>query len=225
MANKVVWVGGAKGGVGKTMVGQGLLDYQISQGMKPVLIETEKKNPDLGRAYKNEIEVVGLDLSDQDGWVDLLDLCSRSTEPVVINSAVGADETQGIDALESSLESLDSNLVVLWPINRQRDSVELLRDFMSSLKSEKTEVHVVRNLYYGGVHKFELFNNSKTKSEVEARGGKILDLPELADRISDELYCKRLSVAKALAGSETGVRFILARWQHAVHQMFREAGL
>lgn len=222
---KVYWIGGTKGGVGKTMVGQGLLDYQMSQGLKPVLVETDKKNPDLGRAYKNEIEVIGLDLSDQDGWVDLLDLCGRSTEPVVINSAVGADENQGIDALEQSLESSESNLVVLWVINRQRDSVELLRDFMLSLKSEKTEVHVIRNLYFGAAHKFELFNNSKTKSEVEARGGKILNLPELADRISDELYCKRLSVAKALAGSETGVRFILARWQHAVHQMFREAGL
>lgn len=221
----VYWIGGGKGGVGKSMVGMGLIDYLRNKGESPVLIETDEKNPDIGRAHKSEIQVEGLDLSDQDGWVDLLDLCGKAEGPVVINSAVGADETQGIDALEQSLEASGKKLVVLWVINRQRDSVELLRDFMKSVRSEKTEVHVVRNLYFGAPHKFELFNSSKTKGELEERGGKIMDLPEIADRIADELYCKRLSVAKALDGSETGVRFILARWQHSVHAMFRETGL
>ena len=223
----VYWIGGGKGGTGKSMVGMGLIDYLRKEGRDPVLIETDKKNPDVGRAHKNEIRTEGLDLSDQDGWVELLDLCGKTESPVVINSAVGADETQGIDALEQSLESSGRKLVVLWVINRQRDSIELLRDFMKSVpvQSPAAEVHVVRNLYFGGSHKFELFNDSKTRKELEERGGKVLDFPEIADRISNELYSKRVSIATCLVGAETGTRFVLARWQNAVHQMFREAGL
>jgi hypothetical protein len=219
----VYWIGGGKGGTGKSMVGMGLIDYLRKEGRDPVLIETDKKNPDVGRAHKSEIQTEGLDLSDQDGWVDLLDLCGKTESPVVINSAVGADETQGIDALEQSLESSEKKLVVLWVINRQRDSIELLRDFMKSIQSAK--VHVVRNLYFGGTHKFELFNDSKTRKELEERGGKILDFPEIADRIANELYSKRVSIATCLDGAETGTRFVLGRWQNAVHKMFREAGL
>ena len=219
----VYWIGGGKGGTGKSMVGMGLIDYLRKEGRDPVLIETDKKNPDVGRAHKSEIQTEGLDLSDQDGWVDLLDLCGKTESPVLINSAVGADETQGIDALEQSLESSEKKLVVLWVINRQRDSIELLRDFMKSIQSAK--VHVVRNLYFGGTHKFELFNDSKTRKELEERGGKILDFPEIADRIANELYSKRVSIATCLDGAETGTRFVLGRWQNAVHKMFREAGL
>ena len=219
----VYWIGGGKGGTGKSMVGMGLIDYLRKEGRDPVLVETDKKNPDVGRAHKTEIRTEGLDLSDQDGWVELLNYCAGAGGPVVINSAVGADETQGIDALEQSLESSGKKLVVLWVINRQRDSIELLRDFMKSVQS--AEVHVVRNLYFGGAHKFELFNDSKTRKELEERGGKVLDFPEIADRIANELYSKRVSIATCLTGAETGTRFVLARWQNAVHKMFREAGL
>lgn len=219
---KAIWVGGAKGGVGKSMVGMGLIDY-LRQTCEPMLVETDTKNPDVGRSHMNEIRTEGLDLSDQDGWVGLLNYCAEASGPVVINSAVGADETQGIDALEEALESVGKKLVVLWVINRQRDSIELLRDFMKSVQS--AEVHVVRNLYFGAEHKFELFNDSETKKNIEARGGKVLDFPEIADRIANELYSKRISIRRCLTTSETGTRFILGRWQNAVHQMFREAGL
>ena len=219
----VFWVGGAKGGTGKSMVGMGLIDYLRHEGRDPLLVETDKKNPDVGRAHKNEIRTIGLDLGDQDGWVELLNLCAESKSPVVINTAVGADETQGIDALEESLIASSKKLVVLWVINRQRDSIELLRDFMKTIKA--AEVHVVRNLYFGEDHKFELFNESKTRKEVEEQGGKVLNFPEIADRITNELYSKRVSIERCLAGAETGTRFVLSRWRTLVHQMFREAGL
>ena len=221
----VYWIGGAKGGVGKTMVGMGLIDFLRNEGRDPVLVETDKKNPDLGRAHVDELIVETADLGDQDGWVELLDLCAKISAPVVINSAVGVDETQGIDALEQSLESSGKKLVVLWVINRQRDSIELLREFMRSIKSSGTEIHVIRNLYFGAAHKFELFNGSDTKKEIEGRGGKVFDLPEIADRIANELYSRRASVAACLNGAETGTRFVLGRWQNAVHQMFKEANL
>ncbi|MHB1756811.1 MAG: nucleotide-binding protein [Leptospirillum sp.] len=218
----VYWIGGAKGGVGKTMVATGLIDY-LRQNADPIIVETDKKNPDVWRAHKDEIQTETSDLSDQDGWVELLNLCASTEGPVVVNSAAGTDEKQGIDALEQSLEAGGNKLVVLWVINRQRDSVELLREFLESIQS--ADVHVVRNLYFGGEQKFELFNDSKTRRDLETRGGHVLNFPEIADRVANELYSKRISVAKCLKESETGTRFILGRWQQSVHKMFREAGL
>ena len=220
---RVYWIGGAKGGTGKSMVGIGLIDFLRHEGREPILVETDKKNPDVGRAHQKEIRTEGFDLSDQDGWVELLNLCSETESPIVINTGVGADETQGIDALEQSLEFSEKKLVVLWVINRQRDSIELLRDFLKSIRS--AEIIVIRNCYFGAPHKFELFNESNTRKELEERGGKVLDFPEIADRIANELYSKRISIAKCLSSAETGTRFVLARWQNLVHQMFREANL
>jgi len=96
-------------------------------------------------------------------------------------------------------------------INRQRDSLELLKDYMDAIPD--TLVHVVRNGYFGDEKKFELYNSSKTRSAVESRGGQSLNFPDLADRVSDDLYSKRLSIAKALKELPIGNRAELSRWQ------------
>jgi hypothetical protein len=105
--------------------------------------------------------------------------------------------------LDSSLEELGSQLVALWVINRQRDSLELLREFIDAVP--KAAVHVVRNGYFGDEKKFELYNGSKIREEVEGRGGKSIMLPDLADRVGDDIYSRRISLkvaAKELPISE-----------------------
>ena len=64
--------------------------------------------------------------------------------------------------------------------------------------------------------KFELYNGSKIRSAVESRGGQSLNFPDLADRVSDDLYSKRLSIAKALKELPIGNRAELSRWQGEV---------
>jgi hypothetical protein len=58
--------------------------------------------------------------------------------------------------------------VTLWVINRQRDSLELLKEYMESLPG--STVHVVRNTYFGDQGKFELYNGSKMRKTVEDGG-------------------------------------------------------
>ena len=45
--NKIIMVGGSKGGTGKSTVCSAVLDYLESQGKEPVLIETDTANPDV----------------------------------------------------------------------------------------------------------------------------------------------------------------------------------
>jgi hypothetical protein len=86
------------------------------------------------------------------------------------------------------------------------------------------ELHVVRNTFYGEPQKFELFNNSKTKVEAEKRGATI-DFPDLADRVTDDLYSKRLSIAKAAEEMPLGNRAELKRWRSIGWKMFEDIGI
>ena len=84
------------------------------------------------------------------------------------------------------------------------------------------EVHVVRNGYFGDGKKFELYNASKVRETVEGRGGKSITLPELADRVADDIYVKRLSLAAAAKSLPIGNRAELGRWRGEVRKVLAE---
>ena len=110
---------------------------------------------------------------------------------VVVNTA--ARNNKGVSAygetLNGTLAELRRRLVTLWVINRQRDSLELLKEYMRAIA--EGDLHVVRNCHFGEEAKFELYNRSNLKSLIEERGGLSLNFPDLADRVSDDLYSNR----------------------------------
>lgn len=77
-------------------------------------------------------------------------------------------------------------------------------------------VHVVRNGYFGDERKFELYNASKVRAAVESRGGKSVTLPDLADRVADDLYTQRLAISAAAKLLPLGNRAELFRWRGEV---------
>lgn len=217
MAKKIYLIGGSKGGVGKSMVSMATLDYLQEQGESVLLIESDTSNSDVWKTYKDSVEAELVDLDDADGWIHLVNLCdSKPDSIVVINTA--ARNNQGVSAygntLNNTLTELKRDLVTLWVINRQRDSLELLKEYMDAIPDSL--VHVLRNGYFGDEKKFQLYNDSKTRSAVESRGGQSLNFPDLADRVSDDLYSKRLSIAKALKELPLGNRAELSRWKGEV---------
>ena len=122
--------------------------------------------------------------------------------------------------LKETLGELQRSLTALWVINRQRDSVELLRAFLDVFPDAL--VHVCRNLYFGEADKFELYNESKTRKAIE-QNGRTLDFPELANWVADKLYSERLPIWEALAGLPLGDRAELLRWRSRCGEMFGRA--
>ena len=144
----------------------------------------------------------------------LVNLCeARPDHVVVINTA--ARNNKGVNAygqtLNGTLAELDRKLVTLWVINRQRDSLELLKEYMAAIAGG--ELHVVRNTHFGEEGKFELYNGSKLRTLLEERGGRSLNFADLADRVSDDLYSNRMSIATAAREMTIGNRAELARWR------------
>ena len=222
-ARCIYWVGGSKGGVGKSMMTVATLDHLLERGAKVLLVECDTSNPDVWKAYREQIEAELIDLDEADGWIHLVNTCDRYREGVVVVNTAARNNLavkQYGATLDSSLEELGSKLVALWMINRQRDSLELLKEFMDAVP--KADVHVVRNGYFGDEKKFELYNGSKIREDVESRGGKSITLPDLADRVADDIYVKRISLSAAAQSLPIGNRAELGRWRGEVRRVLAE---
>ena len=220
MGKNIYLIGGSKGGVGKSLLTLAVVDYLQELGEKVLLIESDTSNPDVWKTCKDSIPAELVDLDGADGWIQLVNLCdSHDDSIIVINTA--ARNNKGVSAygetLNSTLAELKRKLVTLWVINRQRDSLELLREYMDTLVN--ATVHVVRNGYFGDENKFELYNGSKLRKDIEERGGQSLFFPDLADRVSDDIYSSRMSIARAAAELPIGNRAELKRWRHETGKM------
>jgi hypothetical protein len=220
MAKSIYLIGGSKGGVGKSMVTMATVDYIKDKGENVLLIESDTSNADVWKAYKDVTETALVNLDEADGWIQLVNLCdSNNDSVVVINTAARNDK--GVSAygetLNSTLAELQRKLVTLWVINRQRDSLELLKEYMDSIPN--SAVHVVRNGHFGEENKFELYNESQLRTVVEEHGGKSVTFPDLADRVSDDIYSRRMSISAALKDLPIGNRAELKRWRNEVKKV------
>lgn len=220
MKNTIYLVGGSKGGVGKSLVTMATVDYLKEKGKDVLLIESDTSNPDVWKSYKDTTKTELLNLDVADGWIELVNICDSNKESIVVINTAARNNT-GLnkhgEMLKNSLAELQRALVTLWVINRQRDSLELIKEYMNTISCGT--LHVLRNGYFGEEQKFELYNGSKLRASVEERGGKSLTFPDLADRVSDDIYSKRLSIAVAMKELPIGNRAELTRWRHEVKKM------
>jgi hypothetical protein len=226
MSQPIFLVGGGKGGVGKSMLSMALLDYLRGKEGAPLLIETDTSAPDVWKAYKGDVESQCIDLEQRDGWLELLDLLdAKADTSIVINTKaanqVGLRKFGGM--LTEALRQQKRKLLALWVIDRKRDGLELLGGFLDMLaKDERVEIHVVRNLYWGDEAKFDMYNGSELRKEIERRGGRTLNFPDVADRVAEAINRERIPIHKARESLPFGSRVEVCRWQGEYQQMFAE---
>jgi hypothetical protein len=148
---RVFFVTGSKGGVGKSVGAIALLDYFEMRNRKVSLVETDTANPDVGKAYQKDVKSFSLvNLDENEGWLDLLDIVDASKDDdVVVNTA--ARNNEGVNRygsmFDEKLHEFDWPFISLFLINQQRDSCEMLTEYMSVVKHGT--IHVVRNRFFG----------------------------------------------------------------------------
>jgi Mrp family chromosome partitioning ATPase len=107
-SGRIYWVGGGKGGVGKSMMTLATVDHLLEQGANVLLVECDTSNPDVWKAYKEEVETELIDLDEADGWIHLVNTCVAaiaswsSTRRCAITSPSGTTEVRLIAAWRSS---------------------------------------------------------------------------------------------------------------------------
>jgi hypothetical protein len=224
VSKALILVGGGKGGVGKSLFSMAVVDFLESTKEAPFLIETDTSVPDVFKTYRETIEGELVNLDEREGWIELVNLIeSKPESTIVINT--GARNQTGITnfgrTLRKALPERKRKLGVFWLIDRKRESLELLSDFSEALP--EAEVHVVRNMYLGAENKFELYNGSNMRAAIERAGGKSLNFPELADRVTDAMNKGRLTIAKACKELSFGDRMEVERWRDECREMLLEA--
>jgi hypothetical protein len=226
MNEPIIIVSGSKGGVGKSLTTMALLDYYLMNHKFIKLIDADTNNPDVCRCYGATTSGEIMDMEDVEGWIQLVNICDASPfKTVVVNTPAQSNiaVSKHVAILLNSMRELARPLITLWVINRQRDSLELLDDYMALVNTGT--IHVVCNGYFGEQKKFELYQNSTIHQTVTTLGGKSLFLPDLADRVTDDLYSKRTTLSDASQTFKLGDRVELQRWRDAVASMFSEIGL
>lgn len=218
MSNKIIVVGGGKGGVGKTSVVLGVVDMLITRGEQVVVVESDDSNPDAYKALSKITKCEICNLDSESGYMNLCGIVEANADAtIVVNTAARATKSL-VDfgyMLADAAKELKRELVMLWVINRQRDSVELLKEFLDGATGYAA-TYAVLNLYFGNTEKFTRFETSKQQARVT---GKIV-YPELNDLVADKLIENRfaLSNAECLSIAE---RSVLGRYRAAVEAAFK----
>jgi ATPases involved in chromosome partitioning len=233
MKDTVFYVGGSKGGVGKSMVSITLIQYLIDRfaGEKNIsIIETDNGNPDVWRIYNNKLPVGLFSLDeDQKGWQSVADLIERTKNTLfVINSAALSNvgmEAHGRD-FSTFLDEISDrcDFVTFWVLNRQKDSVLLLEDYLKVMGTGK--LFVVRNNYWGPPEEFGLYKNMRDESEhIRIRVDGELDFPSLSDLVADEFYTGGRTVPETMNHLTMFGRISFKSWYAAACDMFDMTGI
>lgn len=224
----VIVVGGAKGGVGKSMVSMSIIDWYVTRGQSLFLVETDTTNPDVGKVHQSCLDgrVAPITLDNEDGWLDMLDTIRREANDMDVIINTGARNQQAIrehgwrlDEVTTGTDMERRNLITFWPINTEPDGLQLLTEYMSIVTS--SEIYVLRNKFFDAPENFKLYNESNLRQNVEGRGG-TYDFPRLAKRVTDVLRHEKITVADALAKLLSGSTMELRRWRRLCDQIYDE---
>lgn len=216
---KVVIIGGGKGGVGKSAVTMGVVDTLSQRGEKVIVVESDDSNPDVFKAINKILPCHVINIDIEDGYIALCNLIEKNPDSwVVVNTPARATDPimKHGAILGDTCKELGRELVMLWPINRQRDSLELLRKMMDNTEGVFTSTFVVVNTYWGTPEKFARYNTSKTK---ERATGTVI-FPELNDLVADKLNDTRLALSNAAEGLSIAERSALNRYRTAIKSGF-----
>ena len=213
-------VAGSKGGVGKSLATMSLIDYLLAHDNKVFLFESDTSNPDVAKSHANTVPHQLVDLDGRDGWIEMVNRVGELADyTCVVNTGSRSNTAVGkfSSLLEGGLSELGVDLITIWMINTQRDSVELLHDYRASLPGAR--IHVMRNEHCGET--FSLYDNSDIRAAVEASGGKSHVFPALAGRVTDQLYNGRqtLQTLETAATSPLGNRMEVRRWRNQVSKV------
>lgn len=220
---KIYYIGGMKGGVGKSLCAHVLTDALIAAGNTPLLIETDTANPDLYKCFKDALDVQMCSLNseaDDTGWRSFITLLSENEDKtIVVNTP--AQNNAGFamyGPLLNTLPGLAERLVPLWVIDGGRDCLELLADFLDVIDIAGA-VHVVKNGYHAKESAFTIFDESKTKKRLAAAGGKVIFMPKLIAPAASKIYAERRNIKDILEGDiDMGLRVFLESWRNTMHK-------
>lgn len=195
---RLIIVGGDKGGVGKSVTAQALIDYLRRRGVPVAAIDADTRNPDVERMFSQSGDVKCL-LSNlrskAGGWMDVMDfIMDNIGYTIVMNTPAGAGEylAQDIPPIAKFMAEMEtpSEMELWWTMNHGHDSFNLLEVAHSEYSNHFKRICVVCNLFFTDGNRTPYFKwqESNLKKVIEKKGGSTIYLPGLHGRVTDKLF-------------------------------------
>ena len=230
----IIWVAGGKGGVGKTTMSRLLTDLLLEKTDYIYGYDCDPINPQFKRFYGAEfLPLTSPDQKTADIAVETLaeKIEAKTHDYIIIDSPAG--EVDMLGQLEerfafiSNLSKMGARLTRAFVMSTTPESVNLLQRSLDDTRGLPVGHVAVRNLHFGGPHYFDAYNDSKTKTQLEGRGGLTVDFPELGAIASSSIDQKSLTYSEAIekeSGLPTMRRSMVYQWRENVRKEFAKAG-
>ena len=172
------FIGGEKGGVGKSVVARLVAQYCIDRGVPFVALDADESHGTLRRHYGEQTQAV--DLARVDSADQIVVLATETERRVVVDLPAQSERLLTEWMTESAVLDLTRECgirVVFWHvIDDGKDSVITLDRLLSRL-GNSVGYRIVKNLGRGS--DFSGFDRSSARSTAEALGALVIELPEL----------------------------------------------
>jgi hypothetical protein len=177
--SKVHFVGGEKGGVGKSVVARLLVQWAIDKQLPFAAIDADASNRSLRRHYGDFAR--GIDLHRLEDADEILSLALDAERRVIVDLPAQGDRAIGAWIAEAGVLDLarESDVdVVFWHVmDDGRDSLATLGRLLGRY-GKKARYVIVENLGRG--KEFSLLDKSPERAAADALGAATLRIPELS---------------------------------------------
>ena len=239
----LILVAGCSGGVGKSLVSMAMVDWLIhAKGQRVLVVESDNHKSDVYKVYKppdahseqrpdaaTYPQAVTVHLETEEGWGFLTNLCEQHSGAHVVVNTRGANLGGLLDYsgefLEAIAQEFGRPVTMLWVINDERDSVELLLRYMNEGLTPNVRLHVVCNRGTERGRVFTLYEESDAPMAVNARGGLTITIPTLGKPASAQLYTHRMQITEVVENKKNfrvSVRTMMKRWRTPVWGEFEK---
>lgn len=185
---KVHFIGGEKGGVGKSMTARLLAQFYIDKDMPFLGFDCDASHSTFSRFYQEYASpiIVG-DEDSLDGMLAAIE--EHPEKDLIIDLAAQAAQPLGKWIEETDVFGLLDELgyqVCLWHVmDDGADAVLLLEKLLARYPQESVDFVVVKN--YGRGKDFTRFEKSEVFKQAQERGALLLDLPQLQTKLTQKI--------------------------------------
>ncbi len=202
----LIAVTGDKGGTGKSTWSRGMVDLLASKTVQCAAYDSDKRNAQLYRYYKDFGDgVKRIDIGARGGADALLDdMEAVGAKVMLVDLPAGGNEA--FEKLEAEMGLLESakelgyGITIVSVLSRVKDSVNALKLLMD-FAGDAVGYVAVKNLYFGDAEKFRILDNSKTRKQLEQYGGIVITMPDLYDDTFELLDENNLTFRAAVGES------------------------
>lgn len=185
---KVHFVGGEKGGVGKSMTARLLAQYYIDHELPFLGFDCDASHGTFSRFYNDFASTVVIGEEDSlDGLLEAME--ENPDKDLIIDLAAQAAKPLGewIDETDvfGLLDEMDYQVCLWHVMDDGADSVVLLDRLLERYQQPELEFIVVQNLGRGT--DFSRFQKSETYKKAEVREAFIIELPKLQSKLTQKI--------------------------------------